>query len=372
MTVVVLLVTILMFWSEEAKAVLRNTKTTTTTGKQPLRVSHPSIDHHKNVNDSSSTIADGSSTAAAPPESVTSKSHYSYDTLRDKLDVARQRMIDTLKQDYGPENYQTMFVVSNMNGTNSSSSSTSVGRTLFTSANDDGPSWGRLKRKILMKLLSVQIAAAAATTDDAPVQFVWATGGHSVTAGHGNFYSESYTAVLQRAVKDAFLAVGIDFNGRNYAMGASSSAPETAFCLNEIYGNDIDVLVWDFSLTDGRRDVAKMALFLQRAGTHNRARPVNVAYHVYKEPKRIEMLRTMEDRGLAILYSRQEVLDNVEASIPDTLGMSEEEIQAMPRFVRNYKCGNLIEAGDPYCKADKFNDTMCAVRKYKTSWHPGW
>jgi hypothetical protein len=56
----------------------------------------------------------------------------------------------------------------------------------------------------------------------------------------------SYTAVLERAVKDAFEAVGLQFIGRNYAMGSSNAAPEIALCIDEIFGTDIDVLVWDF------------------------------------------------------------------------------------------------------------------------------
>ena len=60
---------------------------------------------------------------------------------------------------------------------------------------------------------------------DDNVTFVWATGGHPSTAGHGNFYDESYTAVLERTVRPVFRAIGIHFEGRNYAMGGTESAP---------------------------------------------------------------------------------------------------------------------------------------------------
>lgn len=50
-------------------------------------------------------------------------------------------------------------------------------------------------------------------------------------------------------------------------MSAATSAPETAFCIDSIYGLDVDVLVWDFSLTDGtrREGIAKLEWFLHRA-----------------------------------------------------------------------------------------------------------
>ena len=96
----------------------------------------------------------------------------------------------------------------------------------------------------MMKLLEVQLAfqqrmrrrlgkesAASAAVDrlvedqrrlgsrlpekDEYVPFIWATGGHSSAAGHGNLYNESYTAVMERGVVDVFDAVGIEFIGRN-------------------------------------------------------------------------------------------------------------------------------------------------------------
>lgn len=77
-------------------------------------------------------------------------------------------------------------------------------------------------------------------------KFIWATGGHSAAAGHGNLYNESYTAFMERTAKDVFASVGIDFIGKNYAMGGTSSAPEVALCAEAIYGSDPDAVSWDF------------------------------------------------------------------------------------------------------------------------------
>lgn len=51
-------------------------------------------------------------------------------------------------------------------------------------------------------------------------KYVFANGGHSQAAGHGNKYSESYTAVFARDVRRVWEAIGIEFIDRNYAMGA--------------------------------------------------------------------------------------------------------------------------------------------------------
>jgi hypothetical protein len=77
-------------------------------------------------------------------------------------------------------------------------------------------------------------------------KFVWATGGHSAAAGHGNLYNETYTAMLEQAAKGVFKAVGIELDARNYAMGGMKSAPEVALCQESIFGTDADVITWDF------------------------------------------------------------------------------------------------------------------------------
>ena len=62
-------------------------------------------------------------------------------------------------------------------------------------------------------------------------------------------------------------------------------------------------------------------------------------------------------------------------TVPDTAGKTEEEIEAMPKYVRSFRCEKNIESGEP-CKKTKFSyiggDEPCNQRKYRVSWHPGW
>jgi hypothetical protein len=64
------------------------------------------------------------------------------------------------------------------------------------------------------------------TQEDAPFdplyeRYVWATGGHSAAAAHGNLFNESYTAHIERNLQPLFASLGIDFEARNYAMGGT-------------------------------------------------------------------------------------------------------------------------------------------------------
>ena len=135
----------------------------------------------------------------------------------------------------------------------------------FSGINKNDISGGRFRRKLKMKLLEMQAAIRADNShmegcncneedslrrrlepktivlpqlQETYSTFVWATGGHSAAAGHGNLYNESYTAFMERSAKPIFEAVGIGFEGRNYAMGGMRSGPEFALCQESIFGLD--------------------------------------------------------------------------------------------------------------------------------------
>jgi hypothetical protein len=183
-------------------------------------------------------------------------------------------------------------------------------------------------------------------------------------------WRESYTAVLERGVREIFAACGIDFVGRNYAMGGTGSAPEAAICSKEIYGDDIDLLVWDAGMTDGNRHY-RMLMYMLRAGMLAN-QPVAVALHLGRDAGRTRAMQAVEDTGMpAFLMVESEDKAAMDA-IPDTLGKSDAEIAEMPEFVRNFRCGKLVEKGDPGCAELKYNNTMCDGRKFRVSWHTGW
>ena len=307
---------------------------------------------------------------------------------------AYDKLIGQLKVDYGADNFVKIFEVDGE----------SRGRTSFLPANvEDGLSLKRFKRKLKIKILSAQASIQEEldmfgecdcktdakgrsrrnlepTIPDKGVfpladhyeRLVWATGGHSSAAGHGNLFNESYTAFMEHALTDVFGAIGIEFEGRNDAMGGTDSAPEIALCEEAIMGTDIDVISWDFGMTDGRLWDRK-GMYANRAGL-NPNRPAIVDMFVDKfVERRTEELRKVEERGLTALYMNPDAFKEMKDGIPDTFGLTSEQINAMPRMVRHFKCQDTLEKGDPTCGAMKFdNDVICPDRKAMSSWHPGW
>jgi len=311
---------------------------------------------------------------------------------------AREELIKTLKQDYGEDVFKAMF--EELDGT-------SRGYTAFWGAGEEslnqsniGPSKARFRRKLKMKLLEVQSAVlkgesslsgcncVPATTGGRRLQnqtanknevilpelprsyskFVWATGGHSAAAGHGNLYNESYTAYMERSVMNVFQAVGIDFVGRNYAMGGMSSGPEIALCLESLFGIDVDLISWDFGMTDGG-NYWKMLLYANRIGMH-RNKPAAVAINIGEG--QMEEFKKAENQGISAIYFKDEKWQEIQKGIPDMFGMSEEQMSKIAPFARDFKCKDALEKGDPTCDDKKYSDGICPDRQSKASWHPGW
>ena len=194
------------------------------------------------------------------------------------------------------------------------------------------------------------------------VDFIWATGGHSAAAGHGNLYNESYTAFLGRDLLQVLPRIGWNVETRNYAMGGMASAPEVALCAEQIFGNDFDFLSWDYGMTDGGS--TDILLYLWRAnlvGNH----PILFLVNGKGKDSRFKIL---EDLGGAGYKSDQDLLKNVPVTTPDN-------IDSLPRFVQYLKCmegeKEVVETGNNICGPHKYSEELCVNRPYKASWHPG-
>jgi len=177
--------------------------------------------------------------------------------MLDRLQTFRQKWIDEkLKVDYGADHYQTIF---EPNDDDSGEASHIGKQRAFVDPNrlpgggnqqyddvkhTDGPAWYRMVRKWTIKILQAQVKMlqeqmdhycleeceslgvkekSTATKEGLFAKFTWANGGHSASAGHGNFYRESYTATLGFDLQPILKEIGLDFQVRNYAMGATES-----------------------------------------------------------------------------------------------------------------------------------------------------
>ncbi|KAL7565622.1 hypothetical protein ACA910_018983 [Epithemia clementina (nom. ined.)] len=272
--------------------------------------------------------------------------------MKQNFQVAKARFLEQLSVDYGPENIPLLFQTMYPNGTVES-----IARTVFEGS---ALSWDRIKRKVAIKILTAQISQT-------PQKFVWATGGHSASAGHGNLFNESYNAILNVKNKPIMEAVGIDFVARTYAMGSTAAGNEINCCIKEVFGLDVDALSWDYGMTTSRKE-DKTELWFQRAAMLPN-RPAFVAILTGFPAEHVEAW------GPAC-FSLKKANDLIQR-VPDTAEKgSMDEINKMPSYIRSFRCGSGVEKGEPTCDKEKYweltDGDACNKRKGKASWHPGW
>jgi hypothetical protein len=110
----------------------------------------------------------------------------------------------------------------------------------------------------------------------------------------------------------------------------------------------------------------KQHLYISRAGVHrNRPAVIGVNVHGFDSPIRVELHKRAESQGLSAFYLLDEELNAMEAELPDMLGMNQQQIDAVPEFVRYFKCKNELEKDEPGCQDHKYNEGVCPNRRGK-------
>jgi hypothetical protein len=82
-------------------------------------------------------------------------------------------------------------------------------------------------------------------------------GGSSVTAGHDNYFNQSYPMVFHRRMKPIFDALGIELFARNIALGANGCRPFD-LCYEAMGGMNPDWIGWEQSFNCKGADVFEL------------------------------------------------------------------------------------------------------------------
>lgn len=217
----------------------------------------------------------------------------------------------------------------------------------------------RLKRRMKIKIIESQI-------EEGNTKFTFVVAGHSACAGHGNLFKHSYGNVIEQSLKGAFGSLGIQFYSKNYAAGNTKSSPENALCMQANYGKDIDVLSWDFGMTDGRTPQF-YKMWKQRAALH----PTRPILFSYGQRYCDQMHKEHEEQGgagfEANFWNARTIFPNSDDPNVDTSKLSP--------AVKNYMCNGHPETGDVCGTNDVKYDTKEACGnniKGQVSWHNGW
>lgn len=79
--------------------------------------------------------------------------------------------------------------------------------------------------------------------------FTIVLGGHSAAAGHGNHFLQSYMMQCHKVLEPIFARVGVKLVTKNMAQGGLGTL-QHSLGSGSIYGDDVDVLLWDSAMTE--------------------------------------------------------------------------------------------------------------------------
>jgi hypothetical protein len=295
-------------------------------------------------------------TITAANSTIIRRNHFT--SYLERLQQAQQTWIETtLYHDYGKEAFENIFLD---NDSLLNKTKKYLRLDSFQPVSEDNISTDRLRRKLQIKLLQHQLEGNAT--------LVWVTGGHSAAAAHGNLYNQSYTAVLERDLQHILPAIGMPLEARNYAMGGSGSGPELSLCVEQIYGTDVDLLSWDFGMTDVYSPV-RILLYATRANLLPHHPPI-FALRADSEG-RSDLLKEAQDMGMSAFYLPESTQKRQRDGIPETTFFNAKELPNTPPMTRAFKCSAGIETGDPTCGDEKYSSGLCDDRAGKANWHPG-
>lgn len=196
-------------------------------------------------------------------------------------------------------------------------------------------------------------AAGKALLAKRMTNFKVAAAGHSVVAGHGNYFNESYPAVLDELLKKGFNAVGLEAEAHNYGMGGTASLP-LGWCLKAIIGHPA-LVSWDFGMVEGK-DVRIAETFARAVWQLG-----SVVLFVTTDPARIHLL---EDRYPTMPWAIAPPMDHL-LKLPSF----------PPKMHRSHNVSELLKdisfsPSNEKQKSRKFRTPTGAPGRVK--WHPGW
>ena len=117
--------------------------------------------------------------------------------------------------------------------------------------------------------------------------FTIVVGGHSAAAGHGNNFLQNYTMQMYKVLRPVFDRIGVELFVRNAAQGGLGTLQHSLGSA-DIYGDNIDVIVWDSSMTEKKEQHAIDLFFRQALIGGKRAPilwggPLNLLKNLYSE-----------------------------------------------------------------------------------------
>ena len=95
-------------------------------------------------------------------------------------------------------------------------------------------------------------------------KFVFGIMGGSLTAGHDDYFKDSWPFKMGETLRDPFKQAGLELIVRNHAMGNTGSAPNS-FCMAQMIGAENNIVHWEYMMNDAGMQGNPKEVFLRNA-----------------------------------------------------------------------------------------------------------
>jgi len=197
--------------------------------------------------------------------------------------------------------------------------------------------------------------------------------GHSAAAGHGNAFHQSYTMQFHKIMAPIFARLGVKLVTRNLSQGGLGTI-HSSLGFRDLYGDDIDLLLWDCGMTEG--DSGSVDMVYRQALMSGKKVPVIWASNFNEQ---FEILRHLHNEAEADVGEYGQGMDG----IPETTSI--EQADSLPYSTRYLKCPDwarsLCDEAPRFCvecwiPRDDVKPESFLELKLKAGgqvrWHPGW
>lgn len=215
-----------------------------------------------------------------------------------------------------------------------------------------------------LKGLARRLLHAMMTNDS----FTVVMGGHSAAAGHGNHFKQSYMMQFHKIMEPIFNRLGVKLISRNIAQGGLGTM-QAAIGAGSIYGEEVDMLLWDSSMTEN--DPYSYDVFARQGLLGSNRAPVLWGGN-------FDVLKLLHEHADADVGQFGQGLDGV------IVTENEKQALTVPYAARYMKCTN--ERQDLCNAVENKYKTKCWIEREgvtpptkqrahsasQVSWHPGW
>mmetsp|Transcript_6913 Transcript_6913/g.10065 ORF Transcript_6913/g.10065 Transcript_6913/m.10065 type:complete len:630 (-) Transcript_6913:1759-3648(-) len=197
--------------------------------------------------------------------------------------------------------------------------------------------------------------------------FTVVMGGHSAAAGHGNHFKQSYMMQFHHVMEPVFEKLGMKLITRNMGQGGLGTI-QNALGSQSIYGDEIDVILWDSHMTEGGNP--DFDFFCRQALLGSKRAPFILGLGA--EFPTLQMLHEAAGADVG-------GLGNGMSGVPATV--DEVQVNSLPWAVQFLNC---VPERQDLCGANKYR-TQCWVEREdvipptgqgavvggQAGWHPG-